>query len=179
MSEPRRFDALRSTYRREREAHALATTLNKLLTQAGKQPTREQLVAENTGAAAVKLARARLHAAVATANTPYSVLSERGMKALAWRYKAAFDAYLAIVTVHARQALTDAPTSVAELMGEEQARKALAAAKRDLELFGSRGHIRATRVTKPAALAATARLQFADLLLGPNGRATAGRSDCR
>jgi hypothetical protein len=116
MSELRRFHALRLKYRSERNAHLLTVSVNKRLTQAGKQPTNEQLAAELRAAEAVRVARVNLHAAIDQANGPYLPVSDRGIQAVAWRYKAAFDAYHAIVAAHARLAL----------------------AKRDLDRFGPR-----------------------------------------
>jgi hypothetical protein len=138
MSELRRFHALRLKYRSDRNIHLLTASVNKQLTQAGKQPTNAQLAAEQRAAEAVKLARAKLHAAIYEANEPYLPISDRGIHAVAWRYKAAFDAYHAIVAAHARQALAGDATSIDDLIREEQARRALALAKRDLERLGPR-----------------------------------------
>ena len=61
------------------------------------------------------------------------------MKALAWRYKAAFDAYHALVATQAKRVLAgDPPPSMVELLRQQEARAALAAAKRELEVFGPR-----------------------------------------
>jgi hypothetical protein len=142
MSELRRFHALRSKYRSARSAHLLTVSANKRLTQAGKQPTNEQLAAEQRAAEAVRHARAKLHAAIDQANGPYLPVSDRGIQAVALRYKAAFDAYHAIVAANARQALAGDPTSVYDLIRGEEARRALALAKRDLERLGSRASAR-------------------------------------
>ena len=138
MSELRRFHALRLKYRSERNAHLLTARVNKQLTQAGKQPTNAQLAAEQRAADAVKLARAKLHAAIYEANEPYLPISDRGIQAIAWPYKAAFDAYHAIVAAHARQALAGDTTPIDDLIREKEARQALARAKRDLERLGPR-----------------------------------------
>jgi hypothetical protein len=139
MREPRRFATLRSSYQSERNAHMLIAGANKRLLRAGKQPTHELLGAEHRAAEAAKLARARLHAAIAVADKPYSAASDWGFKATAWRYKAAFDAYHAIVAAQAQQALAGDPPTLADLLREQEAREALAEAKRNLELFGPGG----------------------------------------
>jgi len=141
MKEPRRFHELRSKYRRERDALVL-----KRLTQPGKQPTSERLLAEQRAAATVKRARAKLQAAISSANEPYSAVSDHGLGAIRWRYTAAFDAYHAIVAGHARQALAGDPISVDELLREQEAREALAVARRELfNAFGRGGGISPSR----------------------------------
>jgi hypothetical protein len=128
---PRRFAALRSKYRREHDAFMFITGRNRRLTEAGKQPPYEELAGEHLAAAAVRLARAELQAAISWAGRP------EGLKAVGSQYKAAFDAYHAIVAARARQALAGDPTSIDELRREEEARAALALAKRALlDAFG-------------------------------------------
>jgi hypothetical protein len=126
MKEARRFDLLRSKHRRERAALMVIAGLNRRLTQAGKQLTDKQRMAEYLAAAAVKLARAELQAAIRWAGRP------EGIKAVGWRYKAAFDAYYAIVSAHARRTLINDPISSDEIEREQEALNALAVARRYL-----------------------------------------------
>ena len=134
MKEARRFDLLRSKHRRERAALMVIAGVNRRLTRAGQQLTDRQRMAEYLAAASVKLARAELQAAISWAGRP------EGLKAVGSQYKAAFEAYHAIVAAHAKQALAGDPTSIDELRREEEARAALALAKRALlDAFGPCG----------------------------------------
>ncbi len=100
--------------------------VNRRLTRAGQQLTDRQRMAEYLAAASVKLARAELQAAIRWAGRP------EGIKAVGWRYQAAFDAYHAIVSAHARRTLINDPISIDELEREQDALNALAVARRYL-----------------------------------------------
>jgi hypothetical protein len=138
MREPRRFAALRANYRSQRDAHVLIAGLNRGLARDGKQPTNAQRVAEQRAAEATKRARIKLHAAIRLADTPYSATGEGGLTALVSRYKAAFDAYHAIVTHRVKRALAGDPPCIDGLVREQEAREALATAKSNLERLGPR-----------------------------------------
>ena len=64
MSDTRRIDKLRATYRQRWDSHQLIADHNARLEQVGKQPTNEQLINEQTAAEALALARDELVAAM-------------------------------------------------------------------------------------------------------------------
>ena len=64
MTDARRFEKLRATYRSRWDAHQIIADHNARLVQAGKQPTNEQLINEQRAAEAVELARNDLLAAM-------------------------------------------------------------------------------------------------------------------
>ena len=57
--------ALRAKYRSRWDAHQIVADQNARMTQAGKQPSDEQLIREQISAEAVQLARRELMAAIA------------------------------------------------------------------------------------------------------------------
>jgi alpha-ketoglutarate-dependent taurine dioxygenase len=65
MSDTRRIDKLRATYRQRWDSHQLIADHNARLEQVGKQPSNEQLINEQTAAEALALARDELVAAMA------------------------------------------------------------------------------------------------------------------
>ena len=64
MSDTTRFKMLRAKYRSLWDAHQIIADHNARLTQAGKQPSNEQLISEQRSAEAVALAREDLLRAV-------------------------------------------------------------------------------------------------------------------
>jgi hypothetical protein len=69
MTDARRFDKLRATYRSRWDAYQIIADHNARLAKSGTQPTNEQLINEQRAAEAVKLARDDLLAALARADT--------------------------------------------------------------------------------------------------------------
>ena len=65
MSDTRRIDKLRATYRQRWDSHQLIADHNARLEQVGRQPSNEQLINEQTAAEALALARDELVAAMA------------------------------------------------------------------------------------------------------------------
>ena len=64
MTDARRIEKLRATYRQRWDTHQLIADHNARLTQVGKQPSNEQLINEQSAAEAVQLARNELVAAI-------------------------------------------------------------------------------------------------------------------
>jgi hypothetical protein len=64
MSDPRRFDALRASYRILWDAHQAVAHRNAALLRAGKELSTEQLADEQRAAASVAAARDELLAAI-------------------------------------------------------------------------------------------------------------------